>query len=64
MNVNLTPEQYEYVQAYNRILNKLSNIQTRIDELQKEAKETIAELNNLRTIERDMFPEGNENFEE
>jgi hypothetical protein len=57
MEVNLTKEQKEYVDAYNNILNKLSGIQERIDELKVEANEALEELNALRSRERDAFPE-------
>jgi archaellum component FlaC len=57
MEVNLTKEQKEYVDAYNNILNKLSGIQERIDGLKVEANEALEELNALRSRERDAFPE-------
>jgi hypothetical protein len=57
MEVNLTKEQKEYVDAYNNILNKLSGIQERIHELKIEANEALQELNALRSRERDAFPE-------
>jgi hypothetical protein len=57
MEVNLTKEQKEYVDAYNHILNKLSGIQERIDGLKIEADEALQELNTLRSRERDAFPE-------
>tara|TARA_B110000305_G_scaffold186760_1_gene208002 strand:- start:389 stop:574 length:186 start_codon:yes stop_codon:yes gene_type:complete len=57
MEVNLTQEQKEYVEAYNKILNRLSDIQLRIDDLKKEADETVLALNQLRRKEQLMFPE-------
>ena len=57
MEVNLTKEQKEYVEAYNKILNKLANIQERIDGLKLEADQALQELNALRTSERSTFPE-------
>jgi hypothetical protein len=57
MEVNLTQEQKEYVEAYNKILNKLANIQERIDGLKLEADQALQELNALRTSERSTFPE-------
>jgi hypothetical protein len=57
MEVNLTPEQQEYVDAYNLILNRLSSIQERIIALKEEADTTVAELNELRLREREAFPE-------
>jgi|LakMenE01Jun11ns_1017448.scaffolds.fasta_scaffold9111845_2 hypothetical protein len=57
MEVNLTKEQKEYVDAYNNILNKLSGIQERIHELKIEANQALQELNELRSRERDAFPE-------
>ena len=57
MEVNLTPEQQEYVDSYNKILNRLSDIQLRIDDLKKEADETVLALNQLRRKEQLMFPE-------
>ena len=57
MEVNLTLEQKEYVEAYNKILNKLANIQERIDGLKLEADQALQELNALRTSERSTFPE-------
>ena len=56
MEVNLTQEQKEYVEAYNKILNKLANIQERIDGLKLEADQALQELNSLRTSERSTFP--------
>jgi hypothetical protein len=60
MEVNLTKEQKEYVDAYNAILNKLAGIQQRIDGLKLEANEALLELNTLRSRERDAFPEQND----
>jgi len=60
MEVNLTKEQKEYVDAYNTILNKLAGIQQRIDGLKLEANEALLELNALRSRERDAFPEQND----
>ena len=57
MDVTLTSEQREYVEAYNNILNKLAGIQERIDGLKIEADEALQELNSLRSKERDAFPE-------
>lgn len=57
MEVNLTQEQREYVEAYNAILNKLAAIQTKIDALKEEADEALEELNSLRLKERDAFPD-------
>lgn len=57
MEVNLTPEQQEYVDAYNKILNRLSDIQLKIDDLKKEADEAVYALNTLRREEAIRFPE-------
>lgn len=57
MEVNLTQEQKEYVDAYNRILNRLTDIQSKINQLEIEAAEAIEELNSLRAKERESFPE-------
>ena len=57
MKVNLTPEQQEYVDSYNKILGRLSDIQLKIDGLKKEADETILALNQLRRKEQLTFPE-------
>jgi len=48
MEVNLTPEQREYVDAYNILLNSLSDIQERILALKEEADISIEELKVLR----------------
>ena len=57
MEVNLTPEQQEYVDAYNIILNRLASVQERIQALKEEADATIEELDELRLRERAAFPE-------
>ena len=57
MEVNLTPEQQEYVDAYNIILNRLSDIQERILALKEEADISIEELKVLRLQEHEAFPE-------
>lgn len=57
MEVNLTKEQKEYVEAYNKILNRLTDIQSRIQKLEDEAAEVLQELNQLRESEREEFPE-------
>ena len=57
MEVNLTKEQKEYVEKYNAILNRVSDIQYKIEALEKEAHEALEELNNLRLKERETFPD-------
>lgn len=57
MEVNLTKEQKEYVEAYNKILNRLTDIQSKINALEEEAAEVLQELNDLRASEREEFPE-------
>ena len=57
MEVNLTKEQKEYVEAYNKILNRLTDIQSKIKALEEEAAEVLQELNDLRASEREQFPE-------
>jgi|AACY02.14.fsa_nt_gi FtsZ-binding cell division protein ZapB len=57
MEVNLTKEQKEYVEKYNAILNRVSDIQHKIEALEKEAHEALEELNNLRLKERETFPD-------
>lgn len=57
MEVNLTKEQKEYVEAYNKILNRLTDIQSKISALEEEAAEVLQELNDLRASEREEFPE-------
>lgn len=57
MEVNLTKQQKEYVDGYNAILNRLSEIQMKIDTLELEAKQALEDLNNLRQRERDAFPD-------
>jgi len=57
MEVNLTPEQREYVDAYNILLNSLSDIQERILALKEEADISIEELKVLRLKEHEAFPE-------
>lgn len=56
MEVKLTPEQQEYVDAYNAVLNRINGIQLKIDKLKDEASEAVLELNRLRHEERLMFP--------
>ena len=58
MEINLTEEQQQFVYSYNKILNRLEVIQSKINELEIEAAETIEELNNLRARERESLPEG------
>jgi hypothetical protein len=58
MEINLTEEQQQFVDSYNKILNRLEVIQSKINELEIEAAETIEELNNLRARERESSPEG------
>ena len=57
MEVNLTQEQKEYVDAYNQILNRLTEVQSKINKLEQEAGAILQELNDLRTKERQEFPE-------
>ena len=58
MEINLTEEQQQFVDSYNKILNRLEVIQSKINELEIEAAETIEELNNLRARERESLPDG------
>lgn len=58
MEINLTEEQQQFVDSYNKILNRLEVIQSKINELEIEAAETIEELNSLRARERESLPEG------
>ena len=58
MEINLTEEQQQFVDSYNKILNRLEVIQSKINELEIEAAETLEELNNLRARERESSPEG------
>lgn len=60
MEVNLTKQQKEYVDSYTAILNRLSEIQMKIDTLELEAKQALEDLNVLRQRERDAFPEQND----
>jgi hypothetical protein len=57
MDVNLTKDQKVFVEEYQRILNKLADIQFQVDDLQVEAKKYIKELNDLREKERSLFPD-------
>ena len=56
MEVNLTPEQQDFVDAYNKVLNRINGIQLKIDKLKDEASEAVLELNRLRHEEQLMFP--------
>jgi hypothetical protein len=57
MDETLTIEQQAFVDSYNIVLTKLSNIQERILTLKKEAEEAVLELNELRLREKEFFPE-------
>jgi|TARA_B110000483_G_C17856094_1_gene412279 predicted ATP-grasp superfamily ATP-dependent carboligase len=63
MEANLTKDQKIFVESYQRILNKLADIQFQVDDLQIEAKKYIKELNDLREEERALFPD-QENVDE
>ena len=56
MDIELTPEQQDFVDAYNKVLNRINCIQLKIDKLKNEASEAVLELNKLRREEQLMFP--------
>lgn len=56
MDIELTPEQQDFVDAYNKVLNRINGIQLKIDKLKDEASEAVLELNRLRREEQLMFP--------
>jgi predicted ATP-grasp superfamily ATP-dependent carboligase len=56
MDIELTPEQQDFVDAYNKVLNRINGIQLKIDKLKNEASEAVLELNKLRREEQLMFP--------
>ena len=60
MDADLTPEQQEFVDQYNLILNRLKNVQLNIEKLKLEADEAILALNRLRLKERELFPDNKE----
>lgn len=57
MEVHLTERQREYVEKYQSILNRLSDIQTELGRLGKESEHLITELKDLRSKERLEFPD-------
>ena len=57
MEVHLTERQREYVEKYQSILNRLSDIQSELGRLGKESEHLITELKDLRSKERLEFPD-------
>ena len=54
----LTTEQKEFVLEYKRIHSKLNNLRDKMDVIQKEIKETITRLEDLRKKENKLFNNG------
>lgn len=57
MEVNLTERQREYVLEYQRILNRLSDIQAQVSSLGEEAEKLVNDLKDLRAKEHEEFPD-------
>ena len=54
----LTEEQKEFVLEYKQIHSKLNNLRDKMDVIQKEIKETITRLEDLRKKENKLFNNG------
>ena len=54
----LSREQQEYVLEYKQIHSKLNNLRDKMDVIQKEIKETITRLEDLRKKENKLFNNG------
>jgi len=57
MEVQLTERQREYVLEYQRILNRLTDIQTQVTSLGEESTKLLEDLKALRAQEKDEFPD-------
>ena len=57
MHVELTERQKDYVLKYQRILERLADIQVDLKDLEEESSSLITELKELRAKEKEEFPE-------
>lgn len=57
MHVELTERQKDYVLKYQRILERLADIQVDLKNLEDESSSLITELKELRAKEKEEFPE-------
>jgi hypothetical protein len=57
MEVQLTERQREYVLEYQRILNRLTDIQTQVTSLGEESTKLLEDLKALRAQEKEEFPD-------
>lgn len=57
MHVELTERQKDYVLKYQRILERLADIQVDLKNLEEESSSLITELKELRAKEKEEFPE-------
>jgi len=57
MEVQLTERQREYVLEYQRILNRLTDIQTQVTNLGEESTKLLEDLKALRAQEKEEFPD-------
>jgi len=55
MEISMTEEQHEFVAKYQKIYNRLEDLDSRMKEMQAEAKALIQELETLREEERTKF---------
>jgi hypothetical protein len=57
MEVQLTERQREYVLEYQRILNRLTDIQMQVTNLGEESTKLLEDLKALRAQEKEEFPD-------
>ena len=57
MEIQLTERQREYVLEYQRILNRLTDIQTQVTSLGEESTKLLEDLKALRAQEKEEFPD-------
>ena len=57
MEVQLTERQREYVLEYQRILNRMTDIQTQVTSLGEESTKLLEDLKALRAQEKEEFPD-------
>lgn len=57
MEVQLTERQQEYVLEYQRILNRLTDIQVQVTNLGEESNKLLEDLKALRAQEKEEFPD-------
>jgi len=55
MDLNLTKEQAEYVQRYQALYNRLSDIEFQIQDLSQRAAQIMNELETMRAEEEKLF---------